>query len=83
VFRKLVLPSLSIIILSIATQGAVMGRVGKTYPRSQPSEMPIVKGRLLFLSPKEAMRHHLRRAEPLAWLLLIAGLVGASLAAGL
>jgi len=37
-----------------------MGRIGKTYPRPLSSgQAPIVKGRVLFLAPKEAMRYHL------------------------
>jgi hypothetical protein len=83
VFRNLASPSLSIIILSSATTGALMGRIGKTYPRSQAGEMPIIKGRLLFLSPREAIRHQLRRAEPLVWVFLIIGLIGAFATLGL
>jgi hypothetical protein len=48
----------------------------------QAEQAPIVKGRVLFLSPREAIRHHLRRAEPLIWLFLMLGLIGASFAAG-
>jgi hypothetical protein len=61
-----------------------MGRIGRTYPRPDPSgQHPIVKGRVLFLKPKEAMRYHLLRAEPLLWLLAIAGLIGGAVALGL
>ena len=61
-----------------------MGRIGKTYPRPQPSsQAPIVKGRVLFLRPKEAFRYHLLRAEPILWLVVIAGLVGGAVALGL
>jgi len=60
-----------------------MGRIGRSYPRAQAGQAPIFKGRVLFLSPKEALRYHLRRAEPLAWLFLIIGLIGASVAVGL
>jgi hypothetical protein len=62
---------------------ALMGRIGRTYPRPYAGEMPIVRGRVLFLSPTEAIRHHLQRAEPLAWLFLIVALFGASVAIGL
>jgi len=61
-----------------------MGRIGKTYPRPLSSgQVPIVKGRVLFLAPKEAMRYHLLRAEPLLWIVAIAGLIGGAFALGL
>jgi hypothetical protein len=59
-----------------------MGRIGRSYSRPQAGQVPIVKGRVLFLSPREAIRHHLRRAEPLIWLFLVIGLIGASVAVG-
>lgn len=61
-----------------------MGRIGKSYPRPLSSgQAPIVKGRVLFLAPKEAMRYHLLRAEPILWLFVIAGLIGGAVALGL
>ena len=60
-----------------------MGRIGRSYPRPLSSgQAPIVKGRVLFLKPKEALRYHLLRAEPLIWLLVIASLVGGAVALG-
>lgn len=60
-----------------------MGRIGKSYPRPLASgQAPIVKGRVLFLARKEALRYRLLRAEPLIWLVVIAGLVGGALALG-
>jgi hypothetical protein len=60
-----------------------MGRIGRSYPRPLSSgQAPIVKGRVLFLRPKEALRYHLLRAEPLIWLLVIASLVGGAVALG-
>jgi hypothetical protein len=65
--------------------GARMGRIGKSYPRPEvvSGQEPIVKGRVLFLSRDQAIRHYLRRAEPLLWIFLIIGLFGASVAVGL
>ena len=61
-----------------------MGRIGKTYSRPDVSaKVPIVKGRVLFLSRAAAIRHRLRRAEPLAWFCLLVGLVGALAAVGI
>ena len=61
-----------------------MGRIGKTYPRPLvSSQAPIVKGRVLFLAPKEALRYHLLRAEPILWLFVVAGLIGGAVALGL
>ena len=61
-----------------------MGRIGKSYPRPLASgQAPIVKGRMLFLAPKEAIRYHLLRAEPILWLFVIVGLIGGAVALGL
>lgn len=60
-----------------------MGKIGKSYPRPlSTGQAPIVKGRVLFLAPKEALRYRLLRAEPLIWLVVIAGLVGGAVALG-
>ena len=60
-----------------------MGRIGKSYPRPLSSgQAPIVKGRVLFLKPKEAIRYQLLRVEPVLWLFFIAGLVGGAVALG-
>ena len=61
-----------------------MGRIGKSHPRPLASgQAPIVKGRVLFLAPKEAIRYRLLRAEPILWLFVIVGLIGAAVALGL
>jgi len=61
-----------------------MGRIGKSYPRPLSSgQAPIVKGRVLFLAPKEALRYHLLRAEPIIWFFVIVGLIGGAVALGL
>ena len=61
-----------------------MGRIGNSYPRPLASgQAPIVKGRVLFLAPKEAIRYHLLRAEPILWLFVIVGLIGGAVALGL
>ena len=58
-----------------------MQRIGKSDPRPLSSgQAPIVKGRVLFLAPKEALRYHLLRAEPLIWFLVLAVLIGGALA---
>jgi len=60
-----------------------MGRIGKSYPRPLVSgQAPIVKGRVLFLERKEALRYHLLRAEPVIWFCVIAGLIGGAVALG-
>jgi hypothetical protein len=62
-----------------------MGRIGKSYPRPLASsgQAPIVKGRVLFLKPKEALRYHLLRAEPIIWLFVVVALIGGAIALGL
>jgi hypothetical protein len=62
----------------------MMGRIGRTYPRPRTAaKVAIPKGRVLFLSPLGALRYRLHRAQPLVWLCLLIGLVGASVMAAL
>lgn len=77
-------PISSIIYAVLLEAGGPMGRIGRSYPRPVASgQAPIIKGRVLFLSPLQAIRYHLHRAEPLLWLFLLVGLIGASVAVGL
>jgi hypothetical protein len=60
-----------------------MGRIKRTYPRPEAlGHVPIFKGRVLFLSPSQAIRYHLHRAEPLVWLCLFVAVIGACVAVG-
>src|SRR4051812_14881433 len=68
---------------SASNQGAMMGRIGRTYPRPQScAEVAIPKDRVLFLSPLRAVCYQLHRAQPLVWLSLLIGLIVACVAAG-
>jgi hypothetical protein len=55
--------------------GAMMGRIGRTYPRPGTWENAAMPKRpVLFLAQLTALRHRLHRARPVVWLCLLIGL---------